>query len=319
MGPTGAGKSQLAKRLCELKRAKHQITGPFVEVNCATIRGDAAMSTLFGHVKGAFTGAMKDRPGLLRSANGGILFLDEIGELGMDEQTMLLRALEEKRFLPLGSDQEVCSDFQLIAGTNRDLVAAVQQGHFREDLFARINLWTFRIPGLAERPEDLEPNLDFELNQYAQKNGMRITMNAEVRQRFLAFARSPAAKWKANFRDFNAAVTRMATLAPGGRITQDNLQEEINRLSLSWQTATSDFDPKQMLFPLLGSEKLNSFDLFDLMQLAQVIQRCRECSSLSEAGRILYSVSRGQKKQPNDADRLRKYLARFGLEWRDIL
>src|SRR5215510_9805316 len=150
MGPTGAGKSRLAKRIYELKRERHQVTGDFIEVNCATIRGDAAMSTLFGHVKGAFTGALKDRPGLLRAANNGVLFLDEIGEMGVDEQTMLLRALEEKSFFPLGGDREVRSDFQLIAGTNRDLAVMVREGRFREDLLARINLWTFRMPSLRE-------------------------------------------------------------------------------------------------------------------------------------------------------------------------
>ncbi len=116
MGPTGAGKSRLARRIYELKRDRHQVRGDFIEINCATIRGDAAMSTLFGYVKGAFTGALKDRPGLLRAADNGVLFLDEIGEMGVDEQTMLLRALEEKSFFPLGGDREVRSDFQLIAG-----------------------------------------------------------------------------------------------------------------------------------------------------------------------------------------------------------
>src|SRR4030095_7720389 len=130
-------KSQLARRIYELKKARHQVTGAFVEVNCATLRGDAAMSALFGHVKGAFTGALKDRAGLLRAADGGVLFLDEIGELGRDEQAMLVRALEEKRFSPFGSDVEVSSDFQLIAGTNRELLPAVREGRFREDLLAR--------------------------------------------------------------------------------------------------------------------------------------------------------------------------------------
>ena len=105
-GPTGAGKSQLARRIFELKKTRRQVEGTFVEVNCATVRGDAAMSTLFGHIKGAFTGAMSDRAGLLRAADRGILFLDEIGELGLDEQAMLLRAIEEKTFLPVGSDAE---------------------------------------------------------------------------------------------------------------------------------------------------------------------------------------------------------------------
>src|SRR5262249_31661917 len=137
MGPTGAGKSRLAKRIYELKRARHQVKGAFVEVNCATIRGDAAMSALFGHVKGAFTGAVRDRAGHLRTADGGVLFLDEIGSLGLDEQAMLLRALEEKVFFPLGGDREVKSDFQLVAGTNSDLGIAVREGRFREDLLAR--------------------------------------------------------------------------------------------------------------------------------------------------------------------------------------
>jgi transcriptional regulatory protein RtcR len=98
-----------------------------------------------------------------------MLFLDEIGELGGDEQAMLLRALEEKTFLPLGSDREAHSDFQLIVGTNRNLLSAVREGRFREDLLARINLWTFTLPGLRSRSEDIEPNLQFELDQFAQR------------------------------------------------------------------------------------------------------------------------------------------------------
>lgn len=129
-GPTGAGKSFLARRIFELKQARHQFSGAFVEVNCATLRGDTAMSTLFGHVKGAFTGARESREGLLRSANGGMLFLDEIGELGADEQAMLLKAIEEKTFYPFGSDRQVSSDFQLIAGTVRDLRQLVADGKF---------------------------------------------------------------------------------------------------------------------------------------------------------------------------------------------
>ena len=143
LGATGVGKSFLARRVYELKKQRYQLRGEFVEVNCATLRGDSAMSTLFGHAKGAFTGAVNARAGLLRSADGGLLFLDEIGELGADEQAMLLKAVEEKRFYPVGSDKEVHSDFQLIAGTCRDLAQDVQQGRFREDLFARLNMQYF--------------------------------------------------------------------------------------------------------------------------------------------------------------------------------
>lgn len=313
-GPTGAGKSQLARRVFELKRQRQQVSGSFVEVNCATIRGDQAMSALFGHVKGAFTGATTDRPGLLRAADGGMLFLDEIGELGADEQAMLLRAIEEKRFLPVGSDRDVQSDFQLIAGTNRDLPAEVAAGRFREDLLARINLWTFCLPGLAARREDIEPNLEYELDQYTARTGSKVTFNTEARRRFLAFAVSDHAAWKANFRDLNGAVTRMATLAPGGRITLEVADEEIQRLEAAWRGTAPDED-RALVESVLGSESAAPLDHFDRVQLAEVLRICRQSPSLSAAGRRLFDVSRTRKASSNDADRLRKYLARFGLTW----
>jgi transcriptional regulatory protein RtcR len=317
MGPTGAGKSLLAKRIYELKKNRRAVEGAFVEVNCATVRGDAAMSALFGHVKGAFTGAQKDRPGLLRAADKGVLFLDEVGELGLDEQAMLLRALEEKTFLPLGSDDEAHSDFQLIAGTNRDLFAAVRQGRFREDLLARINLWTFSLPGLRNRSEDIEPNLDFELDRFAEKAGRRVTFSREARDTFLAFALSPTANWSGNFRDLNAAVARMATLAPGGRISIDIAEEEIKRLLASWSAPGESPSPVG-LQEFLDDRQLEELDLFDRAQLAFVVDVCRRSRSLSDAGRTLFGASRTRKTFSNDADRLRKYLARFGVEFSRI-
>jgi transcriptional regulatory protein RtcR len=318
MGPTGAGKSQLARRIFELKKSRHQFTGSFVEVNCATIRGDAAMSALFGHTKGSFTGAVQDRKGLLVAADAGLLFLDEIGELGLDEQAMLLRAVEEKRFLPVGSDREVRSDFQLIAGTNRDLAAEVRSGKFREDLFARINLWTFCLPPLAKRREDIEPNLDYELAQFARTSGQNVTFNKEARERFLTFAQSPEALWSGNFRDLNAAVKRMATLAGSNRIGLDCVSEEIDRLRSAWSpTATTDcFTPN--LKAILGSEVAENLDRFDRVQLEDVLSVCVKSASLAEAGRILFAKSRAQKKTPNDSDRLRKYLQGWGIAWDQI-
>jgi len=317
MGPTGAGKSLLAKRIYELKKNRRAVEGAFVEVNCATVRGDAAMSALFGHVKGAFTGAQKDRPGLLRAADKGVLFLDEAGELGLDEQAMLLRALEEKTFLPLGSDDEAHSDFQLIAGTNRDLFAAVRQGRFREDLLARINLWTFPLPGLKNRSEDIEPNLDFELDRFAEKAGRRVTFSKEARDKFLAFGLSPTASWSGNFRDLNAAVARMATLAPGGRISMNIVQEEIKRLLASW-SSPDESAPPSALQEFLDERQLEELDLFDRAQLAFVVDVCWRSRSLSDAGRTLFGASRARKTFSNDADRLRKYLARFGVEFSQL-
>jgi len=313
MGPTGAGKSRLARRIYELKKARHLVKGSFIDVNCATLRGDGATSALFGHVKGAFTGALKDRSGLLRSADGGILFLDEIGELGLDEQAMLLRALEEKTFLPLGSDRETHSDFQLIAGTNRDLMGAVREGRFREDLLCRINLWTFSLPGLRSRPEDIDPNLQFELDQHARKTGQRVTFSKEAREEFLKFALSASALWSGNFRDLNAAVARMATLAQGARISVDLVREEIQRLEASWPLRDS--RANDSLAGILPDDQLSQLDLFDRLQLERVLEVCRNSRSLSDAGRVLFHASRSRKTTSNDADRLRKYLARFGLDW----
>jgi len=315
-GPTGAGKSQLARRIYELKRLKHQLAGPFVEVNCATLRGDGAMSALFGHKKGAFTGAAADRPGLLRAADKGMLFLDEIGELGLDEQAMILRAIEDKRFLPVGADKESGSEFQLIAGTNRDLGRAVAEGRFRDDLFARLNLWTFALPGLAERREDIEPNLDYELDRFAEREGARVTFNREARERYLAFATAPGALWQGNFRDLAASVTRMATLSPKGRIDSDAVTAEMMRLGNLWSPGRGDDDDG--LGRLLSDAALAEIDPFDRVQLAAVVATCRCSRSLSEAGRALFSASRARRSSANDADRLRKYLARFGLEWADL-
>lgn len=323
MGPTGSGKSLLARRIYELKKSRRQVQGAFVEVNCATIRGDAAMSALFGHVKGAFTGALNPRPGLLRAADGGMLFLDEIGELGVDEQAMLLRALEDKTFLPLGSDKPISSDFQLIAGTNRDLGREVAAGNFREDLFARINLWTFRLPALRERREDIEPNVLYELDQFARRENTNVTFNKEARERFLAFARSPAAAWSGNFRDLSGSLQRMATLAgaTGARITLDLVEQEIRQLEALWshgRTPASAAMGESLVERLLPRNQVEQLDRFDRVQLEDVLRVCHESPTLSEAGRVLFAASRQGRKTTNDADRLRKYLARFGLSWQDL-
>ncbi len=319
MGPTGAGKSRLARLVYELRRRRRLVHGEFVEVNCATLRGDAAMSTLFGHRKGAFTGAMADRIGLLLQADGGVLFLDEVGELGADEQAMLLRAVEEKRFYPLGADTEMYSDFQLICGTNRPLEELAARGKFREDLLARINLWTFRLPGLSERPEDIEPNLEYELERVTEKTGRRTRFNREARELFLSLAMRRDAAWRGNFRDLSASVTRMSVLAGGGRITTDIVQEEWDRMTESWHRLGSaeHGDEEALLAAVLGPGA-QELDLFDAAQLACVIRTCRRAHSLSEAGRLLFARSRERKRNVNDADRLRKYLAKFGLDWERV-
>lgn len=317
-GPTGAGKSQLARRIYELRHQRGGLDGEMVEVNCATLSGDTAASALFGHKRGAFTGAQADRPGLLREAHKGLLFLDEIGELGLDEQAMLLRALEDKTFLPVGSDRPVKSDFQLIAGTNRDLRAAVVEGRFREDLLARIQLWTFSLPALRDRREDLEPNLEYELSRFAETEGRQISFNKEAREAFLRFAETHETPWHGNFRDFNAAIVRMGTLAPRGRIRGEEVEEEIARLRESWRRPGESSRPESGLKRHLSEIQLEEIDEFDQVQLAHVVKVCRECRSLSDAGRRLFSASRKKRATANDADRLKKYLAKWGLVFGDL-
>ncbi len=336
-GPTGAGKTRLARRIFDLKRARNQIAGTFVELNCATLRGDGAMSALFGHVRGAFTGAVAARDGALKSADQGMLFLDEVGELGLDEQAMLLRALEDHRFLPVGSDREVKSDFQLIAGSNRDLRQRVREGLFREDLLARIDVWSFALPGLQQRPEDIEPNLDYELDRWTQRHGRRVTMTREARQVFLDFSVDDRSTWAGNFRDLAAAIERMATLAIDGRIGKAEVDEECQRLRSSWSSATAREPTKRianaanaptaglpaddpaaghlLLERFLSAETIEAIDRFDRSQLADVLRVCLGARNLSEAGRRLFAASRSRRRSVNDADRLRKYLARFDLSW----
>ena len=348
-GPTGAGKSRLARRVYELKKRRGLVGGPLVEVNCATLRGDGAMSALFGHRRGAFTGAVKDRAGLLKEADGGMLFLDEIGELGLDEQAMLLRAIEEGRFLPVGSDREVTSSFLLVCGTNRDLGACVADGSFREDLLARIDLWSFRLPRLAERREDLEPNLDFELAAVGRRLGgvgraKAVRMNREARGLFLRFGLSAEAAWRGNFRDLAASVERMATLCVGGRIGVGEAEREVGRLRAGWAkkgVGVSGGEPalraghgrdaratgaagdaehhgdEALLTEVLG-EAAAELDAFDAVQLALVVRTCRASRSMAEAGRRLFAVSRTKKTTNNDSDRVRKVLGRFGLDWKAV-
>ena len=312
-GPTGAGKSMLARRIYELKKARHQVRGAFIDVNCATLRGDGAASALFGHKKGAFTGAVDKRDGYLKSADGGVLFLDEIGELGLDEQAMLLKALEEKHYYPVGSDTETASDFRLISGTNRDLRHDVRAGRFREDLYARINIWNYPLPALAERREDIEPNIAHQLALASQELGRTTRFNKEAHAAYLRFALSPQASWRGNFRDLAASIMRLATLAPRGRITTELVQAETARLRWLWQ---DDAAPAASVIP--AGVNPDDLDLFDRLQLENVITVCRQHQSLAAAGRALYNVSRGTRTSANDSDRLRKYLQRFGLAWADI-
>lgn len=164
-GETGTGKELLARAIHQLDLKRRH--GPFVAINCGAINSGVAESELFGHRRGAFTGAEKDRRGLIRSANGGVLFLDEIGELDAGLQTKLLRVLQENRVLGVGDDQESQVNVRVIAATNRDLKEMVKTGIFRADLFHRLNLLSIHIPPLRQRPADIKPLVEHFLHKHA--------------------------------------------------------------------------------------------------------------------------------------------------------
>ncbi|MEM6959892.1 MAG: sigma 54-interacting transcriptional regulator, partial [Myxococcota bacterium] len=222
-------------------------------------------------------------------------------------------AVEDQRFLRIGDDEQRQSDFQLIAGTNRDLRKAVAARTFREDLLARIDLWHFHLPSLAERRQDIGPNLDFELARFSERSGRRVRFRPEARRRLMVFAESERASWSNNFRDLSACATRLATFATGGFIETHHVDDEVARLEERWSKPRGGPRGSNAELEALGVEAAE-LDEFDRVQLTHVIEVCRQSPSIAAAGRRLFAVSRSKKARPNDADRLRKYLARFSID-----
>ena len=184
-------------------------------------------------------------------------------------------------------------------------------------MLARINLWTYELPALKDRKEDIPANVDYEIDLFAQKTGHRVQFNKEAKNTFLAFATSNEASWSGNFRDLSAAITRLCTLADSSRITDDDVQEEVERLKRAWATSDNKSNTNN-LSKYLSKEQVEQFDKFDANQLDYVLNVCQRHDSMASAGRELFDVSRTLKSQPNDSSRLQKYLNKFGLKWGDI-
>ena len=316
MGETGTGKTELAERIYNLKLDRRRVKGRLVHINCATLNRADAHAALFGQRRSHTGQAGSERSGFLREADGGVLFLDEVDELGPAAQSVLLHAIETGRFYPIGSDHEVTSRFHIIAGANRDLRLLTREGAFRPDLLARLTTWTVTLPPLRARREDIEENLHFELARCARDLGTEVGFNTDAHAAYLRFSKDPATDWPGNFRDLGASVRRLCTLAPRGRITRAMVEDEIATLKANWDSATRDADTT-LLQEVLGSAAAE-VDPFDKVQLAEVIRTCRASSSLSAAGRTLFAVSRAKRSTQNDADRLRKYLARYELDWGSV-
>jgi len=192
----------------------------------------------------------------------------------------------------------------------------ISQGTFREDLWARINLWTYQLPSLKERMEDFEPNLSYELTRYTNKTGQMISFNKIARSVYLKFSHSPKALWKANFRDLNSSVTRMATLSDGGRISHEIVNDEIERLNSYWHITTdNNLSQTQEVENLIGRELAEQYDLFDHFIIAGISQVCKQSSSMAESGRTLFNYSRTQKSSANDTHRLKQLLKKYQMSF----
>lgn len=210
LGESGSGKDVFASALHAHSRRADR---PFIRFNAASIPAELVETELFGHVKGAFTGAVAARQGYFQQANGGTLFIDEIGELALPAQAKILRALQSGEVIPVGGRTEQV-DVRVIASTNRNLAAEAKSGRFREDLFYRLNVVPVRIPSLRERPEDIAPLIAVFVRQYADRYGMgKVDVEPEL---VTALGACP---WPGNVRELENAVARLLALAPDDRLT----------------------------------------------------------------------------------------------------
>lgn len=214
-GASGTGKEWVASQIHMLSERRNC---PFITVDCGTLPKELAASELFGYVKGAFTGALEDKVGMFAQANHGTMFLDEIGNLNMDVQMLLLRALQEKHYRPIGSRKEVEADIRLVAATNEDLEKAILEGRFREDLFHRLNEFPLQVPLLSECPEDIIPLAEFMLEIANRELNKTVKgFDKETQKKFKAYS------WPGNIRELKTIVKRAVLLAKDNWIIADDI------------------------------------------------------------------------------------------------
>lgn len=214
-GASGTGKENVAWHIHALSE---RADAPFIAVDCGALPKELAASELFGYVKGAFTGATENRTGMFAAADHGTLFLDEVGNLSQEVQMLLLRALQEKRYRPVGGKEEVKADIRLVAATNEDLKRAITEGRFREDLFHRLNEFPLYVPLLAECPEDIIPLAEFMLDIANRELGKDVKGFDRNTQRILK-----AYPWPGNIRELKGVVKRAALLAKDDWITSEDV------------------------------------------------------------------------------------------------
>lgn len=234
LGESGTGKELVADAVhANSDRAKK----PFVKVNCAALPENLLESELFGHEKGAFTGAIAKRKGRFETADGGAIFLDEIGDVPLSVQVKLLRVLQEQQFEPVGSSKTMSVDVRVIAATNRRLEHEVEQGHFREDLFYRLNVFPIHVPPLRERKEDIHLLAEHFLAKFSEKHKRTIKgFSPHVLDLFMRY------EWKGNIRELENTIERSVILCREELIAPRHLPATLQSLSLDDETEQPDFE-----------------------------------------------------------------------------
>ena len=219
-GESGTGKELIARAI---HNGSPRSSGPFVSINCAALPENLLESELFGHIKGSFTGAVRDKDGLFKVADKGTFFLDEVGETSPSIQVKLLRVLEEREIMPVGGTKPIPVDVRLIAATNADLEAMIKMGKFRPDLFYRLNVIPLCIPPLRERRDDIELLSNVFLQRYTQATGKRRSLSPEALELMLGYS------WPGNVRELENVLERAMVLARGNEIKPTELPENLRR------------------------------------------------------------------------------------------
>ncbi len=214
-GESGTGKERVAEAIVQASKRASQ---PFVRFNCAALTPELAEAELFGHTRGAFTGAVRARPGLFREAHGGTILLDEVGELDLATQAKLLRVLQEHELRPVGEDHSVPIDVRVIAATHRDLARRVEEGAFREDLYYRLRVVELHVPPLRERPDDIAPLVRHFIDRFASRFGV-----GEVREPETLVTRLQSMAWPGNVRELENAIESLVALSDDGQLDLDTL------------------------------------------------------------------------------------------------
>lgn len=218
LGETGTGKELFAQAI---HNSSKRSINKFIAINCSAVPKDLQESEFFGHKKGSFTGAVNDKKGYFEEANGGTIFLDEVGEMSLQTQAKLLRTLEERTYMKVGDPKEHTVDIRIIAATNRDLKTGIAEGTFREDLYYRLNIFTIQLPSLSERPDDLEMLTAYFVDYYSERLNKKIN---EISREFISSLKSY--RFKGNIRELKNIIERAIILSQDNRLTIELLPEE---------------------------------------------------------------------------------------------